>query len=301
MPSHEPRIVLTCFVCCCLLSSRLPKAGADGPADQAAISLADNLKDPDPNVVRSGMQEIAAELESDPDRSVSYARRFWIKALMDAGHLEEVDSLALQAILAAPSKTGDVAYLQEARVRAAMAKGHPQEALVLAKGLFNVCQIRDTEKALMLVAECVSACDPGHGDAVKRLFREQRAGAATRPFVAESAAPPPPRLFGQEVTAAATSPARGLLNEIALDSSPYEKAMGDLVSDDEKTLIGKGNLLLLAGRADQAEVIFERLVLTSEPKDRLRNREHVARAIRAQDGTIGRANGYLVATPVEER
>lgn len=70
-------------------------------------------------------------------------------------------------------------------------------------------------------------------------------------------------------------------------------------SDNYFGLMSRGNLYLLADRPDEALWCFQQLQDRQAPGGteymRKQQLESVARAIKAQDGAIGRANAYLRA------
>lgn len=261
----------------CLISQAA--SAADPPKAQALVA---RLSSPDPSVVRDAAREVQTYLESDPVHAVGYLRRIWLKPLQDAQKFDLVESLSLRGILAVPFSTGDVESLQETRVRAFLAAGKSQEALSQAKSLFNVTAMRNTEKALLLLSDCYSAAYPDDTQILRQLARQQIMGAATQP-VSDRAAD------------------RGLLSTIRVDGAAYEKAIQQLTSDDDRTSLAKGNLLLLANRQEEATNVFEELLHKTGAADHIGFHENIARAIRAKDGSIGRANGYLMALPPEER
>jgi len=257
-----------------VLGSALTRAAE--PDDPEIADLTEQLKSPEAATVAGAVKDIQTRLESDPDGSLGYLRRFWLKPLQEGRKFDLVETLCLRAILAAPQRTGDVEFFQETRIRALLTAGKPQEALSQAKALCNVTGMRNTEKSLLLLAECLKAVHPDDPQVLKKLAREQKGGATTRP--------------------ASEAPADGgIVASIPVDGSAYQKAIDELVSDDDRSQLAKGNLLLLAGRAQEAQKVFEQLLAHTDASNLMGFHENVARALRAQDGTIGRANGYLLA------
>jgi len=253
----------------------MPMAHAQNQPDsqaQQAKTIAAAIQGDDPQAAQLAVKDIHALVQSDPEPSVGYLHRYWLGALVSKGKFEEADELALEGILAAPWRTGDVEALEERRTRIWLAAGKAKEALSHAHSLFNVVSLQGTERALILLTECDKAV---HGEDVPRLKRwrtEQIRGATTRPV--------------DQV-----EPTSSLVLDIPIDGSPYGQKIEQMVSDDEQTLLGKGNLLLLAGRPKEARTVFQSLVDAGGDKNLNTN---VARAIRAEDGTVGRANGYML-------
>jgi tetratricopeptide (TPR) repeat protein len=269
------RLSLLLFVCFIYVARADDQPVAVSPDDRAK-ALAESLKSPDDTIVMKATQEIQSFLESDPDGTIGYFRKYWIDALASTSRFDLAEEMALRGILAAPWRTGDVDFLQETRVRMLLRTGHADEALSNARSLFEVASLHDTERSLVLMTECMKAV---HGDdaSMLRAFRkEQIRGAATRPIDQ-----PEP-----------TSP---MMDAIPIDPAPYEAAIKQLVSDDDQSRTAKGNLLLLAGRPDEAKKLFELMLRSSDLPDRVGLAENVARAIKASDGTIGRANQYMIS------
>ena len=254
-----------------LLGSALAVEGNQG-VDEV---LAERLASPDATVVNTAVDDIQKRLQSDPDRSIDLLRQLWLQPLQDAERFDLVERLSHCAILAGADRINDVEFFQEIRVRALLAADKPQEALSQAKALFNVSGMRNTEKVLGLLAQCLRAAHPENQKLLVQLAREQKLGAATRP--------------------ASDSPSTGgLLVSIRIDAVVYQAAIQRTSKDDYRSQVAKGNLLLLAGRTQEAKALFEKMAQHSGYLD---CHENVARAIRAEDGTIGRANGYLLALP----
>ena len=59
--------------------------------------------------------------------------------------------------------------------------------------------------------------------------------------------------------------------------------------------VSAGNLLLLADRASDAQPLFERAYSVAKTNVVAQASENVARCMRAEDGTIGRANNWVLS------
>jgi hypothetical protein len=251
---------------------------ADAGGDADARDLAAQLTSVDQTAIEQALDEIHTVLESNPAQGVGYCRKYWLPSLVSSSNFILADHLALDAILAAPWRTGDVEFLQETRTRAMLRSGQPAAALSDAKSLFDVASLRGTERALLLVSECLKAAHAGDARLLDRFRHEQIVGATAR-----------------SVT---DSPSISkTLGEIVVDPSPYAAAISSLTSDNDQSRRARGNLLLLAGRSAEAQAVFEEALKRSDSNDRIGLAENVARAIKASDGTIGRANGYMLAQP----
>jgi hypothetical protein len=85
-----------------------------------------------------------------------------------------------------------------------------------------------------------------------------------------------------------------VLKSIHVDSKPYEASINRETGGDYHSLLRKGNRLLLADRPAEAKTLFEAAVKQANSDQLPGAVESVARAIRAQDGNIARANQYLI-------
>jgi hypothetical protein len=249
---------------------------ADTADDADARDLAAQLASVDQTVVDQAIDEIHTLLESNPDEAVAYCRRYWLPSLLSASNFALADRLALDAILAAPWRTSDVEFFAETRARVMLRCGQPAAALSDARSLFNVASLRGTERALLLLTECLKAAHGEDKQLLQRFRHEQIAGATTRPATDGP--------FTSQTIA-----------QIGVDPSPYAAAISRWVNDDDQSRRAKGNLRLLAGRSAEAQTNFEQMLRSSASTDRIGLAENLARAIKASDGTIGRANGYMLA------
>lgn len=234
------------------------------------------------------VSNMEALFQEDAGIAAANLRSTWAAWLMEQGAYEEVIRMTQRGILAAPQATGQVEMLQTFRVRALLKAGRAGEALANAKSLFNVATCKGTEGALLLLAECLNAAYPERPAAgeptrgsqlVEQFRREQRAGAAI-----------------PEGTAAPVRSA--VLASIRVDERAFDpqRQLGIALSDlrhEPMELLGVGNLLLLADRPKEAAALFDRFWRTADYPNLLAAHEAVARGMRAEDGTIGRANGYL--------
>jgi tetratricopeptide (TPR) repeat protein len=92
------------------------------------------------------------------------------------------------------------------------------------------------------------------------------------------------------------SPQGDILASIEIDPKPYEQAIEKLRGrNDYDSLYGLGNLLLLSGRATEAREVFERIVKIAPPKEIPYATEGLAKAIKAEDGAVGRANQFILS------
>ena len=200
----------------------------------------------------------------------------WLKKLMNAERYDNVVRLTQEATLALPRDVSLVEYLQSYRVRALLKMGKPQEALAAAKGLFNVCRMKNTADELLLIVDCLKAAYPGDAAIIDRLRDEQIAGAELSQ---------PSALISQP----------SVLAGIKIDGTPYDAALQQYAGEDYGNLVSRGNLLLLADRPKEARAAFEKAYALASDKDLATASESIARRMRAEDGTIGRANAWVLS------
>jgi len=208
----------------------------------------------------------------------------WLRTLMGEKRFDEVEEFTIAVINAHPTDLRLIELCQQARIRAKLMQNKPQEALPLAKGFYNVCAMPDTSKAIEIIAEClydISADDDPAG-AVKRFKLEQIHGAATTQ--------PSP-------TDANT------LSKIQIDPKEFIPGLehADLADNGWDAAMGKGNLLLLSGQPTEATKAFQKAYSLASDNNLAAATEAVARAMRAQDGTVGRANAWILSLrPTEQ-
>jgi len=201
-----------------------------------------------------------------------------------------VAHLSLEAVLAVPGELNRLEYFQTARVKALAALGKTSEALSAAKSLYNVSGMGYMRQALLVVADAVAASNRNDAALYQQFAREQADGAmmptgeaATSPTTRGSSPKPPL-----------------LLSNVKVDGAPYQRAFDREAGSDFGSLTATGNLFLLCDRAEDARRMFERAYMIA-PEDRLAYAtENLARAMKARDGTVGRANAFVLSVRPKE-
>lgn len=222
--------------------------------------------------------EIRFQLATNAHHTVGPLYKYWVPPLLNSRQYNLVNTLALKGILANPGSTYPVQELQMDRVKAMLGSGHPNQALQDARGLFNVCTMQHTKEVLVLLARCLQAAFPYDASRVEQLERQQIAGAVLPQSPHDA-----PRTCA-------------VLKAIHINGKPYMAAAEAVTSDSGWKLRGKGNLLLLAGHAGKALKYFRlEASLAPDQKHFLAAEKDVDRGIKAQDGTIGRANMHLLS------
>ena len=242
-------------------------------------------------------RQIAAELGSAGPASVDLAeadirnmvkyhalscrrqlRRSWLPELMEKRQYQFVAEIARREIFNTPAWPANIQRALRFRIAALLALGQSREALAEAKSLFNECTMRNTGATLSIVARCLRAALPDGAAESRRLKREQIAGAK---------APQPG-------TQAATC---AVLSGIKVDAAPYLMRAWSRLGQGYYDLMGRGDLLLLADKPKAAMVCFLSAYAASEQAWQLTQAAgRIAACIKAEDGTIGRANAWVDKT-----
>ncbi len=239
-------------------------------------TIRQRIESKDPAQIQQAVELIWEQLHSANAQDVKNAANGlvsyrWLDGLMAAGHHEDAERLTLDAIRALPSDTRLVESLQTYRMRALLGMGRTNEALGAAKGLFNVCRMQSTASALQSLVECLRAAYPGDEAIIDRFRQEQMAGAKTDTVRCS------------------------VLAGIKVDGSPYETGIKERKTTGYWSLKGTGNLLLLADKPKQARPFFEQAYKFAATNVLAEATESFARCMKAEDGTVGRANAWVLS------
>jgi tetratricopeptide (TPR) repeat protein len=264
---------------------------AAAPSAKPSDAILERLSSPVPMDFDEAVAEIRSKLAAQPGETVKRLNGGWLKALLRAGHWAEVEELAMAGSVRVASETFQVEQLQGFRVGALRAAGKHREALSAAKGLYNVSGLGSTRSAMQLVGECLKAAYPDEPGIVHRFKLQQLAGAQTDPEKREQAM----KGLGEPILAG-----------IAIDPAPWAEAIerqkktltlpspGVPGEGSYRKLYGLGNLLLLAGRTQEAREVFERVHRMAEPEEFYYASEGLAKAIKAEDG-LGPMNQWIAS------
>jgi tetratricopeptide (TPR) repeat protein len=284
------------LVVAAVVAAALLVAGTSGwaatTASQPTDPIAQQIDSKDATQIQQAVANISGKLHalSADDRKAAVmglARQgHWLAGLMKAGRYDEVARLSLEATVTLPWNVSVVEYLQTYRVRALLKMGKPQEALAAAKGLFNVCRMKSTASVLELHVDCLKAAYPSDAAIIDRFRSEQTAGSVL------PAGRDPAQITSQPPAVGSQS---SVLAGIKVDGSAYEAAIQQYAGEDYGGLVSRGNLLLLADRPKEARAAFEKAYALASDKDLATATESIARCMRAEDGTIGRANAWLLS------
>jgi hypothetical protein len=214
--------------------------------------------------------------------------RKWLPALVQAGKHQEVADLALLGVLGRPGADA-MAPLLEFRANALLALRTPggQDALAAAKSYYNACDLKLTAKAVDLVALAIARAHPEDLEAARRFKAEQAAAAAGGGSSGQNA-----------VAGGQTGEGGGsILGGVVIDAGPYAAALAKWAGKTKfNDRASYANLLLAADKGKEAEAAYRELFQLAATQDELAvAAEGIAKALRAQDGNVGRANAWLVA------
>lgn len=282
---HKPlfaALVLSLSLCC---------FGAEGPAapkaERAALKakgdqvstteIMEALNSKDPAQHQAAVEAVRQRVQT---RGLSELRSSWLRPMMVNKQYKEVADLALEGIIANPADTRSLEAVLAMRIDALLAMGQFEQALSESRSLFNVATMMGTSEAILTVAKCINAARPNDVAMFNTFREEQMAGA-----VAATTQP------------ATTQPAVArctVLEGIKIDAKPYEETLKNLYGEDVASLLVRGNLLLLSGRVAEAKTVLERLYSLSGA-DLAEASESLARVMKAEDGTIARANAWVLS------
>jgi tetratricopeptide (TPR) repeat protein len=258
-----------------------PSAAAVSRLQRQVDQITHDLQDDDLAVKGQAFKKALALYQSSSFPTYLLRYTGWTQALLDMQRTGDVLQLTQAAILSHPWDNSTLEQMQSHRVQALLQQGKPAEALIAAKQLFNIATIGGTADAIRTVSQCLSALHPDDHDLLRRYKQEQTDGA--RPDQ------PPP------------SPSSLILAAVRIDPSPYVAAIAQITGEDRASLDSLGNLLLLSGDTTRAWQVFERAYSMAADKDLPAATEDLARCMRAQDGTIGRTNAWILSLrPREE-
>ncbi len=242
-----------------------------------AKSLVPQLAGADATARKAALELIAKQLQTRPYPAAWLVYWYWLPPLMSSGHYATVARLALQGVLAAPAGTGVVDRLLVFRIQALAAMHKDAAALRNAKSLFNVCTMADTGMALLVLDQRLEVVYHKHPRIMRQFVREERLGAQM------------PADDGEPIERS------GVLASIQVHAGPYLARLKSIGANKARALMERGNLLLLADQPAKALRCFQSMEAYAKTSGQLLLLERfICRAIRAEDGTIGRANAHLL-------
>lgn len=266
---------------CVLLLLAAPAFGQGGGAPRAeSAMLATQLESGDAAACERALERVRELLAENPKKWAVDVNNRWVKALLRGKRWSAAAELAAEGIAARPDSAGIVYGLQEARTRALLADGKTEQALRAAKSAFNVAPMARTGEAVMLLAECLHAVDPARAE----QFRKEQIAGAEAPRAANAPNPP-----------ATQSGAGSVLAGIKGETELYKPLADDHPDATYHHKVAVGNLLLLADKPRAARALFDQAYQQAPETLVDAATENIARAIKAEDGTIARANEWILA------
>lgn len=258
---------------------------ADAPAGEAeAVSTL--LMSAEPSRVEQGLQAVRGLLQSDPRQAVERLNGGWMEALVRARRLAEVEEFTVAGIIANPRDSWPVQQLQRWRVQGFAHAGKPKEALAAAKAMFNVTGLAGASHDLQVIAERLRDAYPQDPGIVNRFKLQQLAGA---------------QADEKERARALREAGEPILAKIEVDPKPFGRAIEARRNmTDFDGLYGTGNLLLLSGRVKEAREVFEKAYEIAPQGEIAYVSDAMAKLIKAEDGTIGRANAWVLSIRPKE-
>ena len=223
------------------------------------------------------LSQITGELRTEPYPTAPLIYQYWLPPLLDHGHYRAVVDLTMRGILAAPAYTFAIDRLLVFRIQALAALHKDATALRDAKSLFDVCRMQDTGTALLILDQRLDVVYHNHPNIVRRFLLEERLGAKMP-------------LDGRGPIERSS-----VLASIEVHASPYLARLKSIHGTGSSALMEKGDLWLLADRPAKALQCFQSMEAYAKTSKQLLLLERfICRAIRAEDGTIGRANAHLL-------
>jgi hypothetical protein len=269
---------------------------ADPGQDPSFLAL--QLRSGGPVAQEDAVGHIRALVITDP-RAAALGLGDLVAPLLDAKQYPLIEQVASSSITERPFDPDNVQIAQRALVAALIGEGKYKEALKAAKGYYNVVALASTTDAIDLIAQILNLSNSPELAARFRSEQlavtetEKQPGPTTQSASALDSPPTQDADIGQN---------QDIFKSVSVDGSLYDSALDKLQSSAGSrgfscsNLIGQGNLMLLSDRAPEARQCFEDACRAAvKPKDLRQAVEGIARAIRAEDGNVARANAFIVS------
>jgi tetratricopeptide (TPR) repeat protein len=223
---------------------------------------------------------LTKSLQDEPEVMANQIQHSLVAALTPVKKQREAAQIIDLAIAAGPADADVMEGLLKQRIVVLNALKQYPLALACGKSLFNCSAMAHTSDAITLLDRQFLLPNMDDRRQVEQFRQEQTAGAA-------------PVLPGQP---ARPSP---LMQAIKIDANPYNATLAQMTDDSTAKAITRHVLLLLvADKSKEAlEAAKQVLAIAATPQEITAANELIARCYKAQDGTIGRANGWIAANP----
>jgi hypothetical protein len=264
--------------------------------------LADKVKS-GPNAAPEARAAVSQELHSGDEVSIEKAEaqirtwlsvhqgpidiwRDWMPALESAERFQDVLDLSIPAVTARP----DAVFIERVmlhRMKALLELKRPQEALQAAKAAYCLCQADRLAFNANNLQRCLEAANADDPDIGKRFRTEVALAAMSDP---DPGAGP----------MATTQPSETVFQSIKIDDAPFQDGLNywkqKCSPGSFRDQIQYGNLLIAAGKPEDAEAVFRKAYLTAKtPQDLDAAKASICLALRAEDGNDLRGNAWLAA------
>jgi hypothetical protein len=229
------------------------------------------LRSGEPDKIDEAIRLINKGIAEDPYNAGLSLKRQWMTWLYRAERYEAVADISRKMVIAQPMVSWMVSYFQIQRTRSLLKAGKPADALAEAKVLYRIAMMEDMAQAMQLMSDCLAAAYPDKPEMIE-LFRKEQ-------------------VDGEKETGGKCT----VLEQIpAIDPKPFEDRLATLSPLQDRHSVGKHNLLLIIGRCAEARQGFEKgLIKAKDEKARLHATADLVKAMKAEDGTVGRANAWL--------
>jgi tetratricopeptide (TPR) repeat protein len=219
-------------------------------------------------------------LKDEPEVTADEIRRTLVTALTPLKKQRDALKFLEKALATGPGDSDTVEGLLKQRLTVCNGLKDYPAALSCAKALFNASSMAHTSDAITLLDRQFLLPNMDDRSKVDQFRQEQTIGAA-------------PIGPGQPARPSA------LVQAIKIDPAPYQAALAKMTDDATAKAITRHVLLLLvADKPKEAlEAAKQALAIAADPKEMAVANELIARCYKAQDGTIGRANGWIAANP----
>lgn len=247
------------------------------PRLETLNEIIEQFSSPDPAARQQAAEALKQRLSTP--RGLSELRSTTLKQIAATGQHKEIVDLCQELLIPAAADTRTLEAILQTRIKSLLALGRADDALVDAKRLFNVSSMLGTSEAILTFAQCLNASKPNDPATFNKFREEQMAGATTQPAFNTS----------PDIAKKST-----ILQAVKVEPKPYLDAAVKITGEDAPSLLMRGNLLLLADDVKSAREVFERLYSLSS-SDLSEASEALARCMKAEDGTIGRANTWILS------
>ena len=236
------------------------------------------LRSDDATEQQKGIDGIKALFARDPSKATDKFKKEWVGLLLTSQHYQDVLDLSTVVVMNVAGELQSLEQMQKVRIQALIGLGKPEEALSNAKSYYNVASMKGTAEAIMAVVQCLNINPSADSNRLDR-FKAQQLLSSNSVAALKEMASGPSVLGGMHVTT----------------PDIYTVALKKYGGEDFGNLTARGNLLLLADRVKEAREVFERAYVIADDKQVNAASESIARLMKAEDGSVFRANAWVLS------